>query len=155
MSVCKCHGEPMYWKRDKGRKNGGRFICHIKKREWARASVARKGVANADTVPTLLVLPIVKDYLSHYETDSLNSSDPRYALSPITILADEAGIGERRLRGWVNGERMTAKVPFNFADSLLCAMGKHESWYSEPLADVYWNVSLPEIARERTSTHVA
>jgi hypothetical protein len=152
---CSCHGVQMYWKNERKRKHGGRFVCAVKKREQALSYIARKDVANSDTVPTALILPIVKDYLENYETHSLDSSNLRYALAPISVLADETKIGERRLRGWIAGERMVKQVPFNFADSLLCAMGKTELWYVEPLAEVYWSVHLPEVSRKRIGTHAA
>lgn len=34
--LCQCHGEPMYWHKDKTRSAGGRWRCAVKVRERAR-----------------------------------------------------------------------------------------------------------------------
>jgi hypothetical protein len=36
MKLCVCHGEPMYWHKEKGRPAGGFWRCHVKHLEYNR-----------------------------------------------------------------------------------------------------------------------
>jgi hypothetical protein len=41
--LCKCHGEPMLWKKNKELRAGGRWTCRVKQREAARQRRHAKG----------------------------------------------------------------------------------------------------------------
>ena len=96
-----------------------------------------------EPIPMDLVRPIVQGYLDKYETAPMEQiGNWSKALSPLPILASEAGIPERRLRRMMDDNEY---CDFNVADNLFCAMGYGlMGWLgnSDELREHYYSVKL-------------
>ena len=87
-------------------------------------------------MPVTAILPILQEYL--------DSQDETRDIGPVTALAERMGnTTEDWLLRILKGKVKT--VDFDFADTLLCAVGRFYLWYSDPLRDIYESVVLAEV----------
>jgi hypothetical protein len=115
-----------------------------------------------EQVPSGALVPFLRDYLLRYDTYGdeggfeyewdendvamAKRADTIQVLSPVTILAGEAGISSSTLQKYLNDERQF--ISFDIADRLLTAMGRPDLWQVEPLRGVYealdldWNLAV-------------
>lgn len=88
-------------------------------------------------IPSELVAPIIKEYVASYDTSEMNASNepPSGKLSPLAVLAEEAGMTPDTLYRHVAGKR--SWLDREVVDRLLVKMGLVHLWFTSALSEFY------------------